>query len=232
MKILLIEDDPILSDLIHEFLSEMYDVDQAYSAEEAYDILDIKKFALIISDINMPGISGLEFLKSLREYDDTTPFIVITAYQDLDHLKQGFEYGVNDYLRKPFELEELRLRITNIQKQLRIETDKTIQIDTEVLFDPTHKTIQNSTSNYSLKPKESELLHYLINHPKRAISYGEITQNLWTYEETPSEATIRTYIKTLRKYIGKDKITTLYGSGYIYESHSIRESEQSPDSLS
>jgi len=169
---------------------------------------------LLILDSNVPGITGLELIQSLRAYNDTTPIIMITAYQDTLHLKKAFTHGCNDYIKKPFELDELDMRIANISRTFNIEQNQPIQVAENILFDATNNQIIKNDKPFSLAKKESELLNYLATNRTRTISKEELTQNLWTYETMPSDATLRVYIRNLRAIIGKDSIQTIHGMGY------------------
>ena len=127
MKILFLEDDPIIGNVVSEFLNESYEVTHCYNSNEALNFAENEKFDLYIFDINVPGISGLDLLKSLREFNDSTPAIFITAYRDIKYLKEGFNIGANDFIRKPFEVEELQARVENIRNLYSIDLD--IKID-------------------------------------------------------------------------------------------------------
>ena len=214
MKILLLEDDVLLSKILTKHLSLKYEVTPVYDGDTALKIVETKRFDLLILDSNVPGITGLELIKELREYNNTTPIIMITAYQDTSHLKRAFKHGCNDYIKKPFELDELDMRIENITRTFNIEQNIPIQIGKDTFFDAmNHKIIKNGKT-FSLAKKESELLKYLATNKRRTISKEELTQNLWTYETMPSDATLRVYIRNLRALIGKDKIETIRGMGY------------------
>ncbi len=217
MKILLMEDDAVLSDILLDFLQESWSVDYAYNSEAVYEKLETNKYDLFIFDINVPGRSGLELLQELREYNNTTPAIIITAYRDTKHLTQAFENGAHDYIKKPFELEELNVRIQNIKNIFNIGTKSEIEIDRDILFNPKVKTITQNNKKITLSAKDSSILEYLTSNTKRVITNEELTQNIWDYDSMPSDATIRSHIRTLREIIGKDKIRTIRGEGYLYE---------------
>lgn len=217
MNILLMEDDAVLSDIILDYLRESWNVDYAYSSKEVYDILEDNKYDLFIFDINVAGQSGLELLRELREYNDTTPTIIITAYTDTKYLKLAFELGACDYVKKPFELEELNARIKNTQKIFNIKNEVKVEIDSQIYFCPDKRQLNNNENITILSSKDSKILEYLIKNPSRVISSEELTQNIWDFDNIPSDATIRSHIRTLRELIGKDKIQTIRGEGYIYE---------------
>ncbi len=217
MKILLMEDDPVLGEILTDYLQAHYQVDRVFDSVEATNHLDEDSYDLLIFDINVPGQSGIELLRDLRIYHDTTPAIIITAYADTKHLQESFDAGAHDYIRKPFELEELRLRIEKSKVLFRIEQDQVIWLDTKRCYDPSHKMIQHQEQRSMLKPKEAQLLEYFLAHPSRVISAEELTQNIWTYDTIPTDATIRSHIRNLREIIGADKIVTQRGLGYRYE---------------
>lgn len=212
------EDDPVLSEIILDYLRESWDVDYAYSSKEVYENLENNMYDLFIFDINVAGgQNGLELLRDLREYNDTTPTIIITAYSDTANLKLAFELGACDYIKKPFELEELDARIKNTQKIFNIKNEVNIDIDTQTSFSPAKRQINNNEEIVTLSAKDSKILEYLVKNRSRVISNEELTQNIWNFENIPSDATIRSHIRTLRELIGKDKIQTIRGEGYIYE---------------
>jgi DNA-binding response OmpR family regulator len=214
MKILLLEDDHLLSKILTKHLSQAYEVTPVYDGDTALDRVEHDKFDLLILDSNVPGITGLELIKELRSYNDTTPIIMITAYQDTIHLKKAFTNGCNDYIKKPFELDELDMRIDNITRTFNIEQNQLIELGNDILFDALNNQIINNGKTFSLAKKESELLNYLATNRSRTISKEELTQNLWTYETMPSDATLRVYIRNLRAVIGKNSIETIRGMGY------------------
>ena len=215
MKILFLEDDPIIGNIVYDFLSETYKVEHVFDSKSALQMAEDKNFDLYIFDINVPGISGLELLKSLRDFNDTTPAIFITAYQDVAYLREGFSIGANDFIRKPFELEELQARIENLKRQYSI--DEEIHIEEDCLFNPQTHKIKKAQELQTLSAKESAVLHYLIKNKNRVVSTDELLQQLWSFDEMPGDDTIRTYIKSLRNTLGKEHIINIRGEGYKFE---------------
>jgi DNA-binding response OmpR family regulator len=185
--------------------------------ESAMDTAIDSKFDLFIFDINVPKKSGLDVIKTLREYNNTTPAIIITAYQDTTHMKNSFESGCDDYIKKPFDLEELDLRINNIKKRFSIESEDIVHLDTDMTLLPAKNKLIIAQIEYQIAHKECEILLYLSSHKRRVVSAEELMQNLWEYSSMPSDATIRVYIKNLRNILGKDRIQTIRGSGYYFE---------------
>ena len=217
MKILLMEDDPVLGDIIATYLKEYYEVSHAFDSVEAQSLIDENHFDLFIFDINVPGKSGIALLEELRSFNDTTPAIIITAYADTKYLKKSFDVGAHDYIRKPFELEELRLRIEKSKVLFHIEQDTPVKIGDDLIYYPRKSMVSNRGKELSLRPKEVMILEYFIAHPKRLISQEELVQNIWEFDALPSDATLRSYIRKLREAIGSDKIITQRGVGYRYE---------------
>jgi len=217
MKILLMEDDAVLSDILLDFLRETWSVDYAYNAQEVYTLLETKSYDLFLFDINVIGQTGLELLEELRSFNNTTPAIFITAYNDTKHLKKAFEIGANDYIKKPFELDELSARIYNTKRIFNIEIDSAVKISEDILFHKEKKKIVKGKEELTLTSKDTALLNYFLNNKNRLLSSEEISQNIWEFDAQPSDATLRSHIRTLREIIGKEKISTIRGEGYIYE---------------
>ena len=215
MHILLLEDDPVLADILFDFLQESYEVTRTYSMKEALALADEKQFDLYLFDINVPDGNGISLLKELRSFNDETPAIFITAFHDTTHLKAAFHAGGSDFIKKPFELEELTLRVENIRRHFGLETQ--INLTPALLFDPKTHTLSDHKGARRLSTKENACLHYLYRNRNRVVSPQELLHNLWRYEEMPSEDAVRTLIKQLRRQIGQEHIINIRGEGYRYE---------------
>jgi two-component system OmpR family response regulator len=217
MKILLLEDDVILNELIEEYLLELsYKVDVCFDGYEAQDKAYSSKYDLFILDVNVPNISGFEILKQLRENKNNTPAIFITSLHTSANLQEGFNCGADDYIRKPFELEELALRINNLKRLYKIDNTNTINISKNIDFDTSTNNLIVNKNNIHISKKEAMVLHYFLNNVENVISIEELCANIWDYENQPSDATIRTYIKNIRANIGEDCITNIKGVGYRF----------------
>ncbi|MDQ7066577.1 MAG: response regulator transcription factor [Sulfurimonas sp.] len=215
MKILLLEDDTALATILVDYLEDEYEVVQTYSMKRALSLSEEHKFDLYIFDINVPDGDGISLLKELRAFHDTTPTIFITAFSDTKYLKSAFESGANDFIKKPFDLEELGQRILNIKRQFGLGNK--IELAVDMLFNvETHK-IQTASKTYTLTHKESSFLHYLYKNRSRVVSSDELLQNIWEFDEMPSDDAVRTLIKNLRKQIGKEHILNVRGEGYKFE---------------
>lgn len=215
MKILLLEDDTALANILVDFLEDSYEVQHTYSMLKALQMSEDEKFDLYIFDINVPDGDGISLLRELREFHDETPAIFITAFHDTKYLKSAFESGANDFIRKPFDLEELTQRIDNIKRYFGL--DALISLSDALSFDVKTHTLKNSQTNIKLTHKESDCLHYFYKNRHRVISSDELLQNFWEFDEMPGDDAIRTIVKNLRKYIGKERIVNIRGEGYKFE---------------
>lgn len=217
MKILLLEDDEILNELISSFLIKKgYEVCATYDGEEAEDILYKSSFDLLLFDVNVPSISGFELLKNLRKNSIKTPAIYITSLNDTTDIKEGFLSGCDDYIKKPFAFEELDLRIENIKRLYNIETNLVHNISQNSYYNFHARSLHVNNEEHTLSKKESEILEYFLKNKHRTISIEELGLNIWSYENKPTDSTIRTYIKNLRKLFEDEVITTIKGVGYRF----------------
>ena len=217
MNILLMEDDPVLGEIITDYLQQHYTTHRVFDSREALASIDEHAYDLFIFDINVPGKSGIALLEELRSFHDTTPAIIITAYEDTQHLKESFDVGAHDYIRKPFELEELRLRIEKSKVLFHIEQESPVMLDERLTYSAHRRMVSDGVRETSLRPREAQILDYFLAHPKRLISPEELIHNIWEFDALPSDATLRSHIRNLRDIIGAEKITTQRGMGYRYE---------------
>jgi len=215
MKVLFLEDDPIIADIVKEHLiSKGYEVDYAFDINEAQQFIEYNIYDLFLFDVNVPDGNGFELLQSIRGSSNNTPTIFITALNDVEDMKLGFHSGCDDYIKKPFELEELELRINNIKRLYNL--DSLVVIDKNIFLDKENFTIFIGDIKKPLREKEFLLLEYLAKNHARIISQEELCSNVWSYENTPTDATIRSYIRTLRAIVGSEKIETVKGVGYRF----------------
>ena len=214
MKILLLEDDVILQEIIEEFLVENgYIVESFFDGEKALDAIGSGSYDMLLLDVNVPNIDGFEILSYLRDIGNTTPAIYITSLAGMDDLKKGFDLGADDYLRKPFDLEELHARIHHITKLYRLEEE--IEFD-GMKFIPKAHQILIDNQIIDMRQKEAQVLEYFMRNSGKIISCDEIIENVWEDSHTPTHATIRTYIKNLRKIFEKEYFDNVKGEGYRF----------------
>ena len=216
--LLLLEDDTNLNETICEYLEENgYDIDGIYDGYDAEDRIYENDYDLLLLDVNTPGINGFEVLKNAREQGIKTPAIYITSLNSVDDLEQGFESGCDDYIRKPFELKELLIRIETLIKRGFYHEDKDlIDIDDTIRYDYKNSLLYVDNQEVQLSAKEATLLKLFLQSSGQTLSHERIFRKLWGYDEEPSDTSLRTYIKNLRKIIGKDRIVSVKKQGYRY----------------
>ena len=212
----LLEDDLNLSETVCDYFEEKgFEVVCVYDGDEALASIYENNYDLLLLDVNVPNKNGFELLKELRENSIKTPAIFITSLNMVEDMQKGFDSGCDDYIKKPFELKELDLRINNIKRLFNIDI-KIIKIDENSYLDLQNLEINLNKKSFIISKKESEILAYLLNNPKKTISIEEIINNIWSYEDSVESSTIRTYIKNLRKILGEDKILNIRGVGYRF----------------
>lgn len=215
--ILLLEDDIQLSDTVKQFLTlKGYDVLVAYDGQHAEEIAYEKHIDLMLLDVKVPQISGFDFLKSVRAEGKETPAIFITSLNSVEDVEKGFALGCDDYIRKPFALKELLVRVESLLKRSFGTHDEKIIIEDDLFFDVKELLLTKKGEKISLKTKELKLLALFLQHTNELLEYEKINETLWEYDEEPSSGSLRTYIKTLRAAIGKEKIETIKNIGYRF----------------
>lgn len=217
-SLLLLEDDPNLSESVCEYLENCgYSVTCVYDASAAEDILYEQKFDLLLLDVNVPNGNGFSLLKASRKEGNVTPAIFITSRNAMSDVEEGFESGGDDYIRKPFALKELLLRIQTILKRnfYHNPTD-VLSLAEGVTYDSDNQVLLINGEMQTLQLKEHKLLKLFIQHRGQLLSHEMILEHLWDYDETPSDGSLRTYIKTLRKLLGKDSIVSHKRLGYQF----------------
>jgi len=201
-KILLLEDDIGLSDSIYDFLkTHKYEVVQVYDGDNALDVASSLNFDLFVFDINVPLLNGFELLKELRD-TKKTPAIFISALNSSKDVIKGFDSGCDDYIKKPFELDELLIRIKNIEKRYFSHINsKMVEISKNCYFDIEQDIFLIDNQIVKLHSKEVEIFKLLLKNRNKIVEYQEIFENAWDFSDEPSFETIRSHIKTIRKNI-------------------------------
>ena len=216
--LLLVEDDTALAETIQEFLEEhAHRVDTANDTEEAESKLYENRYDVVILDVNLPDGNGFELLRNAREEGLKTPAIFLTSRDRIEDLEHGFASGGDDYLRKPFELKELLLRIETLQKRnFYHEASNFIDIDAKTRYDITKGKLFIEGEEVKLGKKEGRLLKLFMQHIGEIIDHNRIFDYVWEFDEEPSDAALRTYIKNLRKLVGKERIVSFKKQGYQF----------------
>ena len=217
-RILLLEDDANLNETVTEFLEENgHEVVSTYDGYEAQEKLYESKYDLLLLDVNTPGIDGFSLLKEAREGDVVAPAIYITSLDSVDDLEKGFLSGCDDYIRKPFALKELLIRVETLLKRSFFHEKKELkEIDEKIAYDIKNNALLIEGKEINLGKKESKLLKLFMKFEGEVLSHERIYKHLWDYDEEPSDTALRTYIKNLRKLIGKEKIVSIKKQGYKF----------------
>ncbi len=215
--ILLLEDDVQLSETIAQFLSlQGYEVWCAYDGLRAEEIAYEKHIDLMLLDVKVPGLDGFAFLSRFRERNEEVPAIFITSLNSVEDVERGFRMGCDDYIRKPFALKELKVRVESLLKRSYGSHEERILLGRNLSFDLKAMQLYEGERKVPLKTKEMKLLSLFLRHPDELLDYDRINDALWEYGESPSAGALRTYIKTLRSILGKEKIETVKNSGYRF----------------
>lgn len=216
-KILLLEDDLTLNETISDYFVELgFEIISAYDGEEALSYIYESNFDLLLLDINVPNKNGFEVLKEIRDQGNKTPAIYVTSLNSIDSLEKGFNSGCDDYIRKPFELKELFLRVNTILKRELSNRNEIILIDENISYNPISNELKKDGQDIKLNLKELKLFKLFLQHPNELLSHEKIYDYVWEYDEDYSDNSLRTYIKNLRKILGKDKIVSLKKLGYRF----------------
>jgi len=221
VKILLIEDEPKTVQSLKQGLEEnSYEVEVAYDGHMGHQLATRNAYQLIISDIIIPGINGLELCRKLRAEGIQTPILMLTALSTTDDKIEGFDAGADDYLAKPFDFKEFLARVKALIKrsnQTMIESQVLKFADLEL--DLTSKIVFRSGQKINLTAKEFQLMEYFLRNQEKVISKAEIAENIWEVEDENSSNLIEVYVNYLRKKVDKGfpskLIHTQFGMGYI-----------------
>jgi DNA-binding response OmpR family regulator len=211
MKVLLVEDDRLLGDSLTEYLqSEGFITDWVYDPREVMDLLEVSRYDVIVLDLMMPHIGGEELIKAIREKDKETPILVLTAKQRLEDKRTCFQFGADDYLTKPFEMEELTLRLRALYRRKNPQ-DVVVIDEVEVCF--SKEMVKVKGKPISLSKKDWLVLKFLVENRGRFVSQEEILNYVWG-DEPVGEEVVRAHIKNLRKLLPEGFIKTMKGRGY------------------
>lgn len=208
MKILLLEDDKILCESLKEYLeSEGYSVDTAHRGTEVFDLTFSNTYDLYILDINVPDTDGFDVLSLLKEAGDETPAIYITALTDIASISKGFSIGAEDYIKKPFDPEELVVRIKSkyesVEKYIRVE---------DLIYDPIQKTLYKGEQLINLGEVQQQIFHALITNLNRVVE----SYTLMDFLAQPNANALRVNLAKLKNKLGIE-IKNIRGQGYMIE---------------
>lgn len=222
MHILIVEDEPELSEKLRSVLeSENYTVETSFNGEDALDKIWNENHDLILLDIMLPQLNGLEVLRSVREAGLTTPILMLTAKGDIEDKVQGLNAGADDYLAKPFSLSELLARVRALLRR-GAETNPVIECG-DISLDTISRTVFNKKELISLTSKEFSILEFLLHNRGRVLSRFVIAEHVWgeNFDPFAMSNVVNVHIKNLRKKLDADGsesfLKTVRGIGYIIE---------------
>jgi len=246
VKVLLVEDDRSLVEIVHPALtSQHYRVDVAADGLEGWKLAEAFEYDLMLLDVGLPRLDGLSFCRQRRKQGDRTPILLLTARDASPDKVAGLDAGADDYLVKPFNLDELLARIRALLRRVRDARTPIIEWGA-LQLDPSNCQVTYSGRLLKLTAKEYELLELFLRNPHRIFSQSALLDRLWSFDEPPSENAVRTQIKTLRKKLkqagAKNLLETIYGLGYrlkgertaerIASESSRSQAEQQPAAIS
>ncbi len=216
-KILVLEDEQELNRTVCAFLSvNGYEAVGCLNANEAYDAMYEQVFDLIISDIMMPGADGFEFAGTVRDMDRSIPILFMSARDDLAAKQQGFRIGVDDYMVKPIDLDELLLRIGALLRRAGIAASRKIQVGNFVIDADEHTAYLN-TVEISLTNREFSILYKLLSYPKKTFTRTQLMNEFWDADTQTAPRAVDVYMTKLRSKLAEChdfEIKTVHGLGY------------------
>ncbi|MBQ8689374.1 MAG: response regulator transcription factor [Clostridia bacterium] len=216
-KILVVEDDRDLNRSVCSFLNHSgYEAIGCLGAEEAYDEMYKNTFDLIISDIMMPGIDGFEFAKTVRTFNSDIPILFMTARDDFASKQRGFRIGIDDYMVKPIDLDELFLRIGALLRRSKIASSRRLEVGSFVMDADERSAFLNDTE-IPLTTREFDLLYKLLSYPKKTFTRTQLMDEFWDVDTQTSTRTVDVYMTKLRSKLAdcdSFEIVTVHGLGY------------------
>jgi DNA-binding response OmpR family regulator len=217
-KILILEDNRLLLNTLEDFLSEHgYRCILCESGKEALQRCYHEKFDLYLLDVKVADINGFDLLKELRSADDTTPTIFVTSLNDKESVAKGFMTGGDDYIKKPFDLQELLFRIKAILSRSKELVDAKVIIDSHFYLNLSRKRLYHNDEEMDINLKDFELLALLVRNRGKVVTKEMIKDTLWSSGEEINEGSIRVYINNLKKIFGKESIFNIRSIGYRFE---------------
>ena len=221
MRILVVEDERALCETIVRSLRRLaYSVDPCYDGDTAIDLLGSERYDLVLLDLNLPGADGMTVLRTLRQTDRETRVLILSARSEVTDKVEGLDAGANDYLAKPFHLEELEARIRSLTLRQFTQNDVVLHCG-PLSFDTRSRAATAAGQPLVLTRKETGILEYLLLHQGRPVSQEELLEHVWDNSVDNFSNSIRVHISALRKKLraalGYDPVRNRIGEGYLIE---------------
>lgn len=217
IPILVLEDDVKLNQIVCTYLNDSgFQTKGCLNANEAYDEMYRNLYDLIISDIMMPGIDGFEFAKAIRQVNKTIPILFMSAKDDLPSKQKGFQLGIDDYMVKPIELDELLLRVRALLRRANIEMERKIAIG-NLELDADGMSAEIDGQEVALTTREFNIIYKLLSYPKKTFSRAQLMDEFWGVDSDTSLRAVDVYVTKLRDKLSDCdgfKIVTVRGLGY------------------
>ena len=225
MRILVVEDERALCETIVRSLRRLaYSVDPCYDGDTAIDLLGSERYDLVLLDLNLPGADGMTVLRTLRQTDRETRVLILSARSEVADKVEGLDAGANDYLAKPFHLEELEARIRSLTLRQFTQNDVVLHCG-PLSFDARSRTATAAGQPLALTRKETGILEYLLLHRGRPVSQEELLEHVWDNSVDNFSNSIRVHISALRKKLraalGYDPVRNRIGEGYLMEEDGV-----------
>ena len=216
MRILILEDNLTLATALNKKLTSVgYAVDVFHDGEDGDSILSYQQYDLLILDLGLPGVDGIDILKKLRSNKKKIPVLIISARDRLDQKILGLESGADDYLCKPFELDEVVARANALLRRFLQDGQANIQIK-NLEFDSATRTLSQNGERIELSNRELSVFEYLLAHANTVVSKENIVEHIASFDKDINPTAIETYISRLRKKLGSEvSLKTVRGLGYI-----------------
>lgn len=217
MRLLIVEDDALLGDGIRTGLSQQgYAVDWVEDGQAAETALLTNEYELIVLDLGLPKKSGIEVLQHLRSGGNDTPVIILTAQDTVEDRIKGLDTGADDYLTKPFDLDELTARIRALLRRRGGRSTPVIEHG-ELIVDPASHTVTKEGSTVDISPREFTILTLLLENRGKVMSRSRLEEGLYAWNDEVESNTVEVHIHHLRKKLGAELIRTIRGVGYIID---------------
>ncbi len=216
MRLLLVEDDPTLGVELQNTLNKSgYATDLAIDGEQALAIGQIEPYDLVVLDLGLPKCSGLEVLSEWRKLGHTVPVIILTARDSWEEKVQGFKVGADDYVTKPFQTEELLVRINAVLRRVSGQNTGEL-VYQDIKLNELTQTVLTAKDSFELTGTEFKLLRYFMLHPNKVISKSELVEHVYQYDSDKDSNVMEVYVNRLRQKISADMIQTRRGQGYVF----------------